>query len=537
MKVRIVQGKPTIGNVELNLAKILSEMEVAFKENADFIAFPELFLTGYPLEDRIFLEDLKVQVKLGIKKILKISLNFENLHILLPTPLFQKSVFNAVLLIKNGKILQTIKKLCLPNYGVFDEKRYFQIGTKPQIFKFKNEKILISICEEIWNENYIKLAKKLKPDFIFSINASPFEVGKFQKRIEKASNLNAKIIYVNQVLGYDEIIFDGRSFAVSEAGEMLLELPAFEEISCSFNFSKTKILPALYNLDLLYKALVFGLSEYISKNGFKGILLGLSGGIDSALCAKIALDAVGSENVLPVFLPSKISSNESKKDALEFIKLNSLTAKEIPISEIILEFHKSLGNLSGLSNQNLQSRIRGNILMALSNETRKMLITTGNKSELAVGYCTIYGDMNGGFNPIKDLFKTQIFELCHFLNTKEKVFPTNMLQKAPTAELEAGQTDETSFGMPYLALDFILKFIIEEKISTKELENLASQNILNEVNKFRKANKMSTLTAKETVKKVQTMLQKAQFKREQAVVGTKISTVSFGRDWRFGTTF
>ena len=535
MKIHLCQAKPQVGNIKFNLSKIKEAVKEGALQKADIVCFPELFLCGYPIEDRLFFADFKKDIEEAIKYILEFSLKYDCL-IALPTPIFvDKSCFNSILLIQKGAIVKQINKIHLPNYGVFDEKRYFQSGESVEIYEYKSKKIVFAICEDIWEGSYISKVKSLKPDFVIVINASPFEKDKFEKRLKWCRAFECEVLYLNQVLGYDEIAFDGRSFGMDAKGELSFLMKSFEEQSLTFNLGDKLQISAKNESEILYNTLVFNLREYCTQSNISSITLGLSGGVDSALCAKIAIDALGEENVYPILLPSKISSEESRKDATDFANLNNLKVSELSIAEIFEGTKKTLGNLKSLTIQNLQSRIRGLLLMALSNETGRMVITTGNKSELAIGYCTIYGDMNGGFNPIKDLFKTEVFELCNFLNTKNPTFPLNMLKKPPTAELEAGQTDEVSFGIPYLVLDFILKKIIEEKSSFKEIENeILNNGLFDKALKFRESHKLEKLTSSQVVIYVYGLLSKAQFKRSQAVCGTKVSSCSFGRDWRFG---
>ena len=537
MKVHLVQGTPKIGDISFNLNIILNEILNAELNNSTLICFPELFLTGYPMEDRLFYQNLKEEISLAINKVLTKSKECKNITIALPSPLFKRQkLYNALLIIKEGKLIGTVKKQHLPNYGVFDEKRYFSKGNKIEVFEIAKTRVVFSICEDIWYDDYVKKVNLLKPNLVIALNASPFEREKFEKRIQRMRLFNSQSIYLNQVLGYDEMVFDGQSFALSSKKELLFLMKEFKEQSFTFQLNLKHEIKILSQNELIYKALVFGLLEYCRQNGVSSVLLGLSGGIDSALCAKIAIDALGAENVLPVMLPSKISSEETKRDAMDFISLHKLNYLEIPI-QLPVDTVKEVINkeLSSLSRQNLQSRIRGTILMTLSNEMGKMLIATGNKSELAIGYCTIYGDMNGGFNPIKDLLKTEVYEICNHLNSVRPTFPFNIIQKSPTAELELNQTDEVSFGLPYKVLDFILKELIEFKKSTSTISKEIKKNGLFEIARsFRESAKIKPLNELEITDYVFNLLKKAQFKRSQSAVGTKISICSFGRDWRFG---
>jgi NAD+ synthase (glutamine-hydrolysing) len=537
MKIRICQLKPKLNDLEFNFFKIASEVKIAALENCKIICFPESILTGYPMEDKLYSSSLTKDIEYFINKIILLTLEFKNLYVLIGTP-FEKS--NLIFIIKNGKIVKQAIKNDLPNYGVFDEKRYFKPGNKPCVIKIEGLKILLPICEDIWSLEYISKAVQLKPDLIICANASPFEREKFEERLLRARAFkNIPFIYVNQVLAVDEIIFDGRSFVLNKRGKITHAFKAFTEESMTLDLNKDQIFINTYKpLELLYKGLVFGLQEYLKAHNFKGVLLGLSGGIDSALVAKIALDALDANKVQCYFLPSKISSSESRNDALNFCKLNNLILKEIDISESRQVISETVfGNKKPLelTDENLQARIRGLILMTLSNESGNMLLTTGNKSELAIGYCTLYGDMNGGFNPIKDLYKTEVFELCHFLNKRSDIFPSNILNKKPTAELKINQTDESSIGMPYASLDFILLNLIENSLSFGKIASLMQKNNLyKKVEKFRKDNSLSKANAEDLVKRVLHLLKSAEYKRYQSAPGTKISKRAFGRDWRYG---
>lgn len=532
MKVYVVSKKPNVLDFSFNKKIIITELKKASMQGCDAFVTSELFLTGYPIEDRIFFSDFEERVNREVKDILTESKKHPDIFLLIGSPIFKKEgIFNGVLVIKGGIIENIILKSYLPNYGVFDEKRYFKHETNLQIIKIKEKSVLIAICEDIWSEDYLQKARLLKPDLIIVLNASPFEKGKFEKRIRIASQFKTPLIYVNQILGYDELVFEGGSFALNKKGELTHLFPFFHEKSEVINPFASKT--ASIKTPQVYDALVFGLKEYARQNPSHGLLVGLSGGVDSALVSKIAIDAVGVENFEAVLLPSQISSNQSLKDAMDFIKLHNIKYTEISIKQITELTEKTLMLKKDLSKQNLQSRIRGLLLMALSNESGKMLLTTGNKSELATGYCTIYGDMNGGFNPIKDLFKTEVYELCKYLNC----FPKNMLTKPATAELKANQTDETSLGITYKMLDFILARIIEQNLSADQISKQISKESFNELLDFRANNNLPAITKISLLKYVFSLISKSEFKRKQAPIGTKISSRSFGRDWRFGLYF
>lgn len=539
MKIKIFQIKPKCFSMKENLSQIMNYINQAYKEKADIVCFSECALTGYPLEDRFLFEETADQIKESIEAVVVASQELKQFYIILPTPFPENGKFyNSALIISQGSIIARADKSALPNYGVFDEKRYFIPGKGPAMIKIKDKNILIPICEDIWNEDYVKKALKLSPDVIICPNGSPFEKKKIEKRLENARKFKGvKFIYINQVLAYDEIIFDGRSFMIEENGDISLFLKEFEHDEALIDLSKSysKLAISEHQEKIVYQAIVFSLREYLLQNNFKGVMIGISGGIDSALCAKIAADAIGPENVDCVFLPTEINSEGSGKDAKDFAQKNNIPFREIPIQDIYEDIKKACASNEDITKQNIQSRIRAVILMTLSNESGKMMVATGNKSESAIGYCTLYGDTNGGYNPIADIYKTEVYSMCNFLNKTGDIFPKNILRKPPSAELKKGQTDETSFGVPYIVLDFILQQRVEEKLSLKSIvERGENLNIFDIAHSFRKENHLPCISNQELVEKVWDMVKKAQYKRMQSPPGAKVSKCAFGRDWRFG---
>jgi NAD+ synthase len=398
---------------------------------------------------------------------------------------------------------------------------------------FRDTKLGVLICEEIWNDITAKHLKKLGAEIIISINASPFELGKHKERIHhclsNACATSLPVIYINQIGGQDELVFDGNSFILSDKGDTILTLKAFEEDFITTSWQKTgKIWKSITGevtvghekYQSIYSALVLGLRDYVRKNNFKGVIIGMSGGVDSAISAAIAVDSIGKNNVRLIMMPSKYTSADSLEDAAKCAKLLGVKLETISIEQIVAVFSSELqdifaGTAPDITEENLQSRIRGNILMALSNKFGQMVLTTGNKSEMAVGYATLYGDMCGGFNILKDIYKTDIFELCRWRNKQNLVIPERIINKAPTAELKPNQTDQDTLP-PYDVLDKILYKMIEMHQSSTEIANSGF--------------------ALHIVKKVARMVKLSEYKRRQSVIGVKISSLAFGRDRRYPIT-
>ena len=540
-KIALAQINPILGNLTYNKNKILKILKKVVNK-ADIVVFPELSIVGYPPEDLILRKKIHYEVSKHLKIIKKFAKD-KGLAVILgaPQPL-KKGIGNAAIYF-NGSKTETIFKNNLPNYGVFDEKRVFKEGPPYNFIKFKKFKIGLMICEDIWTNDIAKRIAKNKVDLFICINASPYDHEKQIKRYEVARNITTiskrPIIYVNQIGGQDELVFDGGSFVLNENGDIISKLDTWKEdikivkISNNnlknykqANITKKNIYDKNYNT---WNALVLGLRDYVFKNSFKKVLLGLSGGIDSAVSAAIAVDAIGAKNVIGIKLPSKFSSKGSLIDAEESIKLLGITSDTIKINSIHQSYLKILkqnfnDKILKLTEENLQSRIRGVFLMAYSNNFSYLLITTGNKSEISVGYSTIYGDMNGGFNVLKDVYKTELYELAIWRNNLNdklfsgpalKVIPINSIEKQPSAELSFNQKDTDSLP-PYEILDKILYYLIEKEYSVEEI-----------CNKGFKA---------PVVKKIRKLLYSSEYKRRQAPPGVKISTKSFGKERRYPIT-
>lgn len=525
----IAQINPVVGYIAYNRDKII---ECWKSSAADLVIFPELVLSGYPLEDLVLKPALIKRVNTTISELCAASENFSAAAIITAPLQLDGRIYNGLYLIENGKILHTQTKHHLPNYGVFDEKRVFSSGPLPQPVRFKGRTLGLLICEDLWHPDVVAHLKNQGAEILISPHGSPFEIHKHQKRMDiaraRSQETRLPIIFVNQIGGQDELVFDGASFVMKSDGELILQLPQFEEcvqnisIPCHPEVQPKELKPlneilhsAQGDNSIIYKALKLGLKDYVRKNNFSGVLLGLSGGIDSALTAVIAADALGAENVHCVMLPSRFTSQDSLEDAAELAKNLGCSYQIISIEEPFKAL-EHLIDLKNLAHENSQSRMRGLILMALSNSSGKMLLSTGNKSEMAVGYATLYGDMNGGFNVLKDVYKTQVYALSKWRNTQSHIIPERIITKIPTAELRDNQTDQDSLP-PYDVLDAILEGLIEHEMSVNDLIQRGHN--------------------KEVILKVWGMLDRAEYKRRQACPGVKITSKALSsRDRRYPIT-
>ena len=534
MRIALAQINPTVGDLKGNRKKILEFVHRAKGQEADIIAFPELALCGYPPEDLLLKEhfvrdNLKILQSL-VKEIKGITaiIGYVDCD-------QKKNLYNAAAIIADGKIKDVYHKNALPNYGVFDEKRYFQSKAKPQVFSIAGIKAAVNICEDIWVERGIYLDQVKKgAKVLINISSSPYDVDKLAKRGKllklRARQTKAYFCYVNLVGGQDELVFDGNSMVVSPQGRVMAMAKSFEEDLLVVdlpvgNKDNKKSLPVSSRspvnfVEEMYKALVLATRDYIEKNGFKKVLIGLSGGIDSALVAAIAVDAIGKDNVVGVSMPSRYSSTATCADAKQMAENLRIQFKEIPIEEIVHGYDKALEKEfkelePNIAEENIQARIRGNILMALSNKFGWLVLTTGNKSEFAVGYCTLYGDMSGGYAVIKDVFKTKVYELARWRNSQgQDIIPQSVIDRAPTAELRENQKDQDSLP-EYALLDKILADYVDQHKSPAQL-----------VKKYNK----------EVVEKVMRLVDCSEYKRRQAAPGVKITQRAFGKDWRLPIT-
>ena len=533
LKIALAQVHASIGDAAHNADTVRKSRAQAAKEGADLLLMPELHMAGYPPEDLVLNPAFQAQCRAEVEQLAVESVNGPS--ILVGTPWVEGGkLYNAVAFLLGGKIEVLRFKHDLPNYGVFDEKRVFTPGPLPAPLQLHGLTLGVPICEDIWQDNNV--TEKLRDEgaeILLAPNGSPFSAGKPEHRREvvqarvKATRL--PLIFLNRYGGQDELVFDGDSFGMHADGSPAFQFPQFEEKLAVLTWTqqgKTWICengPRAQALGLpesLYKACVLGLHDYVRGNNFEGVVLGLSGGIDSALVASICVDALGARQVRAVMLPSRYTSNASLEDAAQCAKNLGIAYETISIEPAFKAALETLrltfgGKPADVTEENLQSRLRGTMLMALSNKFGAMLVTTGNKSEMSVGYATLYGDMNGGFNPIKDLYKTQVFELARWKNARMEVIPERIIAKAPSAELRPNQTDQDSLP-PYPILDAILKRLIEDNAPVSEV--------------VREGYDIGT------VKRVENLLALAEYKRRQAPPGVKLSSRNFGRDRRYPIT-
>lgn len=516
-----------------NADKVIDSTKKAIQEfQADCVIFPEMTLSSYPPEDLIFRFDFLGQCQIALEKIQQAAL---------PTVLIvgypvqiNNQIYNQAAVISHGEIIAIYNKQELPNYTVFDEKRYFYPGANPCVFSLKGVKVGLLICEDLWFTRPLELSVQAGAQLILTINASPFDYNKAQIResivCERAHAARVPIIYTNLVGGQDELIFDGGSFVIDHNGQCCVQAPYFEEILMPVRLSldsgqpiqvkKQLTISPLTQIESIYKALVLGVRDYVHKNHFPSAIIGLSGGIDSALTLAITVDAIGAENVTAVLMPSPYTSEISIQDALqqaEMLKVKTLT---ISIENIFNTFLANLaqafaGQPKDTTEENLQARIRGALLMALSNKNGSIVLTTGNKSEMSVGYSTLYGDMAGGFNVLKDVIKTKVYLLAHYRNQISPAIPQRVIDRPPSAELAPDQLDQDTLP-PYSILDEILVRYIE---LDQSIENIAETGI-----------------DRDTIKWVIKMINRNEYKRRQAPPGIRITQRAFGKDRRYPIT-
>ena len=531
MKIGIIQENPIVGDVEGNLNIALKSIEKMKKERPDIVVFSEMFLTGYPPEDLLLRDDLFQSIDLTLKELAK---HYPELHIVIGYPRKKnKKIFNAAGCIYQGEIKAEYFKQELPNYKVFDEKRYFSPGKGPCLITVKNKTLALTICEDIWYSKAVRQATRRGAEVILNLNASPFHRHKLKERksllIKHAEKFSVPIIYVNQVGGQDELVFDGSSVVVSPGSGVDFQLPSFKTATSVLNFemkngvceliNKTKV-SEVSDLKNLYDAIVLGTRDYIEKNGFSGALIGSSGGIDSALTTAVAVDALGSDRVKTVMMPFKYTADISIEDSQQLADNLNIQHEVIEIEEIYNSFEKSLkkefkGKEKDKTEENLQSRSRGVLLMALSNKSGYLVLTTGNKSETAVGYSTLYGDTAGGFAVLKDVPKTWVYELANYRNTINEVIPQRIIDRPPSAELAPDQKDSDSLP-EYKILDEIIELYVEKDLSVAAIVEKGFDE--------------------KTVKKIIHLIDKSEYKRRQAPPGVRITDRGFGKDRRYPIT-
>lgn len=521
----MAQMNPTVGAISQNVQKMLDIIE-HHQSKHDMIIFPELSICGYPPEDLLFRTEFHAAINQSLAEIQAMT---KDCYVLVGHPrLADNACFNSVSIFYQGECVRVYDKQHLPNYEIFDEHRYFSPGAKDIcILDIKGQRIGVCICEDMWQAGPVDDLIKHGATTIININASPFDYDKYQRREQLLSSYalqGTNFIYVNQTGGQDELVFDGQSLAMDSSGAICARAPAFAEELCTVTLSQNTmhglITPLLSTEALIYKALVCGTRDYVLKNKFPGVLLGLSGGIDSALTLTIAVDALGADKVHAVMMPSRFTASMSEEDALiqlEKLGVSHSTLSIEPAYKTLITTLEPLfqGMAEDTTEENIQARIRGILLMALSNKTGKMVLTTSNKSESAVGYATLYGDMAGGFAVLKDVLKTQVYALARFRNSLSEVIPERVITRAPSAELRENQTDQDSLP-DYAILDAILTAYMEHNLSSEEI--------------------IQSGFSPEAVQRVISLLRRNEYKRRQAAPGIKISRVAFGNDWRYPIT-
>ena len=538
----IAQLNPAVGDIAGNAAKARAARAEAAKGAADLLVLPELFIAGYPPEDLVLKPAFQAACRSAVEALARETAD-GGPAVLIGTPWVEdRKLYNAVCLLDGGKISAVRFKVDLPNYGVFDEKRVFVPGPMPGPMDFRGVRIGAPVCEDIWSPDVIECLTETGAEILIVPNGSPYDRTKQDVRLSHAvarvTESGLPFIYVNQICGQDELVFDGASFALHADRSLAFQLPEFQECVVVTTWKREggtwrcengPVTPDIEGDAADYAACVLGLRDYVNKNGFKDVVLGLSGGIDSALCAAMAVDALGADRVHCMMLPYRYTSEDSLKDAADCAKALGVRYDVLPILEAVEGLQKSLaemfkGTNRDITEENLQSRARGTILMSISNKFGPMVVTTGNKSEMSVGYATLYGDMNGGYNPVKDLYKTEVFRIAELRNRWKPVdakgpdgvvIPKNIITKPPSAELRENQKDQDSLP-PYDILDGILERLVEREDSVAAIVEAGFE--------------------KETVLKVARLLDIAEYKRRQAAPGVKVTLRSFGRDRRYPIT-
>ena len=530
LKIALAQINCTVGDLAGNAERILRAAQDAHAAGADLLLTPELALAGYPPEDLLLRPDFYRACEHELSALagrlpLPVIIGHPEAH--------EGARYNAASLLRDGKIEATYRKHRLPTYEVFDEARYFRAGTAPGVFEIAGVRCGINICADVWEPAPAAVARDAGAELLLVLNASPYHQRKQSTRHatlrQRVAENGIPALYCNMVGGQDELVFDGASFALDASGRLTHQLPAFDETVVLVEYHDGHLLPGVQAAEplleaLVYDALVLGVRDYLGKNGFPGAIIGLSGGIDSALTLAIAVDALGADKVRAVMMPSPWTAQMSLDDSREMIRRLGVQYDEIPIADTMQQFAVLLAPTFAqlgpkpdwdTTDENLQARIRGLLLMAISNRTGRLVLTTGNKSEMAVGYATLYGDMAGGFAVIKDVFKTFVYRLAHYRNTRSDVIPANIIERPPSAELKPGQTDQDSLP-PYAVLDAIIAAYMERDESPKEI--------------------IASGLAEADVKRVVNLLKRNEYKRRQSPPGIRISKRAFGKDWRYPIT-
>jgi len=531
LRIVMAQLNLTVGDVAGNVQKLLAAAaESRDRLKAQIVVFPELAVTGYPAQDLLFNPDFRVQVQAAI---VRLSGEIRGIHALVGYPLYEDGrIYNVAAMLGDGRIQAVYRKSELPNYEVFDEKRYFTPGSEPALIDVAGFAVGLNVCEDVWHAEPARRAAGAGAHLLVVPNASPFNLGKQREREEelrrRVTEARVPIVYVNHVGGQDDLLFDGGSLVMGADGKVAARAPDFEEglfpVDFVLDAGAARALPGPVHVDVsedecVYRALVLGLKDYARKNGFKGALLGLSGGIDSALTLALAVDALGAQNVTAVMLPTRFTSDLSLEAASEQARTLGVAYHLIPIEPAVESFQASLQGVlpdtAGLTGQNLQARVRGVMLMAISNRSAKLLLSTSNKSEAAMGYTTLYGDMAGGFAPIGDVLKTRVYALSRYRNGLGPAIPQAVIDREPTAELAPGQKDSDTLP-PYEQLDTVLTALVERDLPFADVVAMGFDAAL--------------------VKRVATAVQAAEYKRRQGAPATRISRRNFGNDRRYPIT-
>lgn len=545
LSITLAQLDYIVGDIEGNKRKIAEIHAEAERQRVDLVVCSELSIIGYPPEDLIFRHDFQQRAMQAVMDLARLTRGKAPAILVGGVWFEDDEVYNAAFLLDEGDIHSVITKHSLPNYGVFDEQRVFVAGEAPEPVEWRGINLGVLVCRDLWDEDIGRQMAMKGAEIILVLNASPYDLPKMEERMSAATDAvglaKIPLVYVNQAGGQDELVFDGRSFIMAADKSIQVMLPGFAEAHYASQWEKqdkgwvctsSAAGEGGSQEQDIYSAMVLGVRDYVNKNGFEGAILGLSGGMDSALVAAIAVDALGADRVSTIMLPSRVTSQESLDDAAECARMLGVSHEIVPIIPAQEAFAGMLrtaikGGMSGITQENLQSRIRAVTLMALSNQRNRMLLTTGNKSELAVGYATLYGDMCGGYNPIKDVYKTRVYEIAKWRNNNPllmglgpmgKVIPDNIFIKEPTAELKYNQKDSDTLP-PYDELDWILNSLVERELSIDEILQEKRKNI-----------------SQEEIEKVARMLYLSEYKRRQAPPGVKISRMSFGRDRRYPLT-
>lgn len=531
--IALAQLNLLVGDVQGNAARMVTAARAARSSlGADLVLFPELALSGYPPEDLLFHRGFRRQIEAGLARV---RAEAGEAAVMVGFPEYTRAgIYNSAALIAAGEMAAIHRKCELPNYKVFDEKRYFRPGAQPTVMDVKGFRVGLLVCEDIWEREAAQLARAAGAQLLAVINASPYEIHKQREREsiarDRVRDVGLPLAYVNLVGGQDELVFDGNSFVMDAEGKVVLRAPPFEEGSYLARFERDargRVVPRagevaaeLADEASVYRALTLGVRDYVTKHGFPGVAMGLSGGVDSALTLAIAVDALGAERVQAVMMPSRYTSSMSLEDAAEQARLLGVRYSVLSIEALFESALATLkdefaGRPQDATEENIQSRCRMVLLMAISNKTGRMLLTTGNKSEMAVGYATLYGDMAGGFAPIKDCSKSLVYRLASYRNSLSRAIPQRVIERAPSAELRPDQKDSDSLP-PYEVLDPILEAFIEEDLSVDEIEARG----------FERA----------TVARVLDLVKRNEYKRRQAPPGVRVSRRAFGRDWRYPIT-